>query len=233
MGSPSVPLLEKLPECVWTGKNVDLCYLRIFGCSAFVFQNGDKIEPRALKCAFIGYPEGAKGYRLWLICQPGFKVIISKDVTFNESEMPCLVNSSKKDLDFQLEGIYNKVEGNLEDNQQGKEIRQENQHNSDNPEIETSNEEHDSENTYQLARDRERRESRIPARFKNFHLALITASYEPSSYEDNIASYEPSSYEEVLKSEDSEKWIKAINEEIKALHDNNTWILFQNQRMFL
>ncbi|KAK4388108.1 Retrovirus-related Pol polyprotein from transposon TNT 1-94 [Sesamum angolense] len=102
--SPSVPLLGKLPECVWTGKNVDLSYLRIFGCSAFVFQNSDKLEPRALKCVFIGYPEGIKGYRLWLRCQPGFKVVISKDVTFNESEMPCLENSSKRDLDFQIEG---------------------------------------------------------------------------------------------------------------------------------
>ncbi|KAK4400787.1 hypothetical protein Sango_1184800 [Sesamum angolense] len=156
---------------------------------------------------------GTKGYRLWLRCQSGFKVIISRDVTFNKSEMPCLVNSSKKDLDFQLEGIFNKVERNLEDNQQGEEIRQENQHNSDSPEIETSNKEHDFENTYQLARDREKRESRIPSRYKDFHLVLNTASYEPSSYE------------EALKSIDSEKWIKAMNEEIKAPHDNNTWIL--------
>ncbi|KAL0337676.1 UNVERIFIED_CONTAM: Retrovirus-related Pol polyprotein from transposon TNT 1-94 [Sesamum calycinum] len=208
--SPSVPLLGKLPECVWIDKNVDLC---IFGCSAFVFQNGDKLEPHAQKCIFIGYPEGTKGYRLWLRCQPGFKVIISRNLTFNESEMPCLITSSKKDIDFQLEGTFNKVEGNLEDNQQGEEIRQENQHNSENLEIETSNEEHDSENTYQLARDRERRESRIPSRYKDFQLALNTESYELSSYE------------EALKSTYSEKWIKAMNEEIKSLHDNKTWIL--------
>ncbi|KAK4384556.1 Retrovirus-related Pol polyprotein from transposon TNT 1-94 [Sesamum angolense] len=173
--SPSVPLLGKLPECVWTGKNVDLSYLRIFGCSAFVFQNSDKLEPRALKCVFIGYPEGIKGYRLWLRCQPGFK-----------------------------------VEENLADNQQGEELRQENQHNSVNNETETLS---NSENSYQLARDRERRESRIPSRYKDFHLALNTVSNEPSSYE------------EALKTVDSEKWIKAMNEEIKALHDNNTWTL--------
>ncbi|KAK4382157.1 Retrovirus-related Pol polyprotein from transposon TNT 1-94 [Sesamum angolense] len=136
---PHSSLLGKLPECVWTGKNVDLSYLRIFGCSAFVFQNSDKLEPRALKCVFIGYPEGIKGYRLWLRCQPGFKVVISKDVTFNESEMPCLENSSKRDLDFQLEGTE-----------------------------------------------------------KGANLGSLL---------------------------DSEKWIKAMNEEIKALHDNNTWTL--------
>ncbi|KAL0310870.1 UNVERIFIED_CONTAM: Retrovirus-related Pol polyprotein from transposon TNT 1-94 [Sesamum angustifolium] len=64
--SPSVPLLGKIPECMWTGKDVDISSLRIFGCSAFVLQNGDKLDPRAKKCIFIGYPDGVKGYRLWL-----------------------------------------------------------------------------------------------------------------------------------------------------------------------
>ncbi|KAL0318118.1 UNVERIFIED_CONTAM: putative transposon Ty5-1 protein [Sesamum calycinum] len=68
-----MPLLGKVPEFVWSGKNIDLSSLRVFGCSAFVFQNNDKLEPRAQKCVFIGYPEGVKGYRLWLRNQPGFK----------------------------------------------------------------------------------------------------------------------------------------------------------------
>ncbi|KAK4395153.1 hypothetical protein Sango_1669600 [Sesamum angolense] len=76
-----------------------------------------------LKNVFIGYPEGVKGYRLWLRNQTGFKVVISKDVTFNESEMPCLNNSSKTDLD--LRSMFNKVEGSKEDNQQGEEDSEE------------------------------------------------------------------------------------------------------------
>ncbi|KAL0304887.1 UNVERIFIED_CONTAM: Retrovirus-related Pol polyprotein from transposon TNT 1-94 [Sesamum calycinum] len=60
--SPSVPLLGKIPECMWTGKDVDISSLRIFGCFAFVLQNGDKLDPRAKKCIFIGYPDGVKGY---------------------------------------------------------------------------------------------------------------------------------------------------------------------------
>ncbi|KAL0342454.1 UNVERIFIED_CONTAM: Retrovirus-related Pol polyprotein from transposon TNT 1-94 [Sesamum calycinum] len=76
--SPSVPLLGKVPEHVWSGKNVDLSSLRVFGCSAFVFQNNDKLEPRAQKCVFIGYPEGVKGYRLWLRNQTGFKKNLCK-----------------------------------------------------------------------------------------------------------------------------------------------------------
>ncbi|KAL0442084.1 UNVERIFIED_CONTAM: Retrovirus-related Pol polyprotein from transposon TNT 1-94 [Sesamum radiatum] len=133
--SPSVPLLGKVPEHVWSGKNVDLSSLRVFGCSAFVFQNNDKLEPRAKKCVFIGYPEGVKGYRLWLRNQTGFKVVITKDVTFNEFEMPCLNNSSKKELDFQ--SMFNKVEGSKEDNQQGEEDSEENQPESENTDTRT------------------------------------------------------------------------------------------------
>ncbi|KAL2491142.1 CCHC-type domain-containing protein [Abeliophyllum distichum] len=36
------------------------------------------------------YPEGVNGYRLWDRSQKGGKVIVSRDVTFNEFEMPCL-----------------------------------------------------------------------------------------------------------------------------------------------
>ncbi|KAK4382288.1 Retrovirus-related Pol polyprotein from transposon TNT 1-94 [Sesamum angolense] len=160
--SPSVPLVGKVPEHVWSGKNVDLSSLRVFGCSAFVFQNNDKLEPRAQKCVFIGYPEGVKGYRLWLRNQTGFKVVISKDVTFNESEMPCL-NTSKTELDFP--SMFNKVEGSKENNQQGEEDSEATQQESENTRIETQNDS-SSENIpsthdYQLARDRDRRESRI------------------------------------------------------------------------
>ncbi|KAL2251361.1 UNVERIFIED_CONTAM: Retrovirus-related Pol polyprotein from transposon TNT 1-94 [Sesamum indicum] len=110
--SPSVPLLGKTPEHVWNGKIPDLSALRVFGCAAFVHQSVDKLEPRAIKCVFIGYPMGVKGYRLWVHSHPGFKVLISRDVTFNENEMPCL----EKTQNLEKEKTFNKVENNLGDN---------------------------------------------------------------------------------------------------------------------
>ncbi|KAK4411889.1 Retrovirus-related Pol polyprotein from transposon TNT 1-94 [Sesamum angolense] len=74
--SPSVPLNGKIPESVWTGHTVDISSLRVFGCSAFVHQSVDKLAPRSQKCVFIGYPDGIKGYRLWLRSQPGFCILI-------------------------------------------------------------------------------------------------------------------------------------------------------------
>ncbi|KAL0408183.1 UNVERIFIED_CONTAM: Retrovirus-related Pol polyprotein from transposon TNT 1-94 [Sesamum radiatum] len=118
--SPSVPLSGKVPECVWTDSDVDL---------SFVF---------------------------WMFCvcitkwsQPGIKVITSRDVTFNELEMPCL---SDKETDFNIENTFNKIDLNPQDNQQREEIEEvENQ-----PRIiARENTEHHN-NDYQLARDRVR-----------------------------------------------------------------------------
>ncbi|KAL0310312.1 UNVERIFIED_CONTAM: Retrovirus-related Pol polyprotein from transposon TNT 1-94 [Sesamum calycinum] len=126
-------------------------------------RNNDELEHCAQKCIFIGYLEGVKEYRLWLRNHLGFKVVINKDVTFNESEMPCLNNSPRKEIDFHIEKIRNETQNDISEN--------------------TS-----SINNYQLARDRDRREPRIPSRFKDFHLALNTESNEPSSYEEALES---------------------------------------------
>ncbi|KAK4410047.1 Retrovirus-related Pol polyprotein from transposon TNT 1-94 [Sesamum angolense] len=96
--------------------------------------------------------DGIKGYSLWLRSQPGFKVLISKDVIFNENEMPCLDDSQGKNND-NLDLTFNKVE----DNQQGEENEEE--PSTDFPENTNS----EGLDDYLLARDRNRREPRIPA----------------------------------------------------------------------
>ncbi|CAH9067875.1 unnamed protein product [Cuscuta epithymum] len=92
--SPSVPLGGKCPETVFTGKPLDLSNLRVFGCAAYAHQQGDKLDPRSKKCVFLGYPEGVKGYRLWDRNQVGFKVVLSRNVVFNETDFPCLTESA-------------------------------------------------------------------------------------------------------------------------------------------
>ncbi|KAL0418133.1 UNVERIFIED_CONTAM: Retrovirus-related Pol polyprotein from transposon TNT 1-94 [Sesamum radiatum] len=210
--SPSVPLLGKTPECVWSKSDIDLSSLRIFGCAAFALVNGNKLDPRSQKCVFIGYPEGVKGYRLWVRDQPGLRVVISRNVVFNESEFPCLTKIPRTEEEYNIELTFNKVEETNEDNQQGEGFREETR------DIEAGQTNRNSENpehidNYSLARDRERRERRIPSRFRDFHLALNSEDSEPTSYDD------------ALKSPKSEFWIKAMKEEMKSLKDNKTWVL--------
>ncbi|KAI4344898.1 hypothetical protein L6164_012080 [Bauhinia variegata] len=73
----------------------DYSGLWIFGCPTYAHVNDGKLELRAIKCIFLGYVVGVKGYRLWCTEKdrtPRF--IISRDVTFDESA----VCGQKKEL---------------------------------------------------------------------------------------------------------------------------------------
>lgn len=82
---PSTAIAFKTPEDLWSGTPANYENLRIFRCPAYAHVNEGKLEPRAIKCIFIGYPDGVKGYKLW--CPVTRKCLISRDVTFNETEM--------------------------------------------------------------------------------------------------------------------------------------------------
>ena len=62
--SPSSAIDFLTLEEKWTGKAPSLAYLRLFDCLAYVQHSEGKLEPGALKCIFLGYPQGVKCYRL-------------------------------------------------------------------------------------------------------------------------------------------------------------------------
>ena len=82
--SPSTAIGCKTQMELWSGRIADYSKLRIFGCIAYAHVKQGKLEPRALKCMFLGYPEGVKGHRLWCVDSKPPQCIISKDVTFHE-----------------------------------------------------------------------------------------------------------------------------------------------------
>ena len=83
--SPSVPLDKKTPIEVWSGSPADYSDLRVFGCTAYAHVDNGKLEPRAVKCIFLGYGSGVKAYRLW---NPETKkIVLSRNVVFNEAVM--------------------------------------------------------------------------------------------------------------------------------------------------
>lgn len=60
--------------------------LKVFGCTAFVHENKHlgKLEPRAIKCVFIGHSPTQKGYKCF---DPKTKrVFVTMDVTFVENQ---------------------------------------------------------------------------------------------------------------------------------------------------
>ena len=85
--SPHLALDFKVPEEIWSGNPVDYSNLRIFGCPAYAYINNGKLAPRAIECIFLGYASKSKGYRLWCSESKSQKLILSRDVIFNEDAL--------------------------------------------------------------------------------------------------------------------------------------------------
>jgi len=87
---PSSALDFKTPMEAWSGEPPNYSELKVFGSLAFAHVKQEKLDARAVKCVFIGYLEGVKGYKLWKLELGETRCIISRDVTFDESRMAML-----------------------------------------------------------------------------------------------------------------------------------------------
>ncbi|KAH9654968.1 hypothetical protein KPL70_022170 [Citrus sinensis] len=209
--SPSSALNFRTPQEVWSGKPPDLSNLRIFGSPAYAHINQGKLEPRAIKGIFIGYPEGVKGYRIWCIDGKPSRIIVSRDVVFDEGSM--LQQKVETELTISEQPANHKpnLEVELTD---------------DHKDTDEESKSYDSKsrssemNNYQLARDREMRVIKLP---KKYGIADLI-SYALNVAEEVIGE-EPNSYKQAMNSRDKTKWLSAMEEEISSLKKNNTWIL--------
>ncbi|RVW30557.1 Retrovirus-related Pol polyprotein from transposon TNT 1-94 [Vitis vinifera] len=63
---PSIPMEFKLPEKVWSGKEVKFSHLKVFGCVSYVHIDSDarsKLDAKSKICFFIGYGDEKLSYR--------------------------------------------------------------------------------------------------------------------------------------------------------------------------
>ncbi|KAG8491178.1 hypothetical protein CXB51_014420 [Gossypium anomalum] len=186
--SPSVAVEKKTPQ-------------EIFGCPAYAHVDHGKLEPRSIKCVFLSYKAGVKGYKLW--CPENRKVVISRDV-FDETAM--LPNLSLKDSSNKenLKQVEHKI--NTEST----------------PQASTKIENRvTSLPQYSIAKNRTRREIKPPKKYAEADLV----AYALNVAEDIDVNQEPSNYSEAISCEDSEKWMFAMREEMESLHKNKTWDL--------
>jgi len=99
----------KIPIEVWSNKLIEYSMLKVFWCPTYYHISEGKLEPRANKGVFIGY----EGFRIWSL--PERKVIMSKDVIFNElymlhsksEEDTCMAKNVTKQEEFENPPIIN------------------------------------------------------------------------------------------------------------------------------
>lgn len=208
--TPSSALEGKTREEKWSGKVPDYSYLRIFGCTVYCHRNLGKLDPGAQKCMFLGYPEGIKGYRLWARGHGGYKMITSRNVAFNEEEMPCLEKQMSADPEnpnvtrFQVElgSQTDSVSNNRGENeptlpQTQTELEHLGVQEHEQTEMNDPNQQSDVSD-YQLTRDRPRRNIREPTRYEDY------LSYSVMSYND-LAYKESKTYNEAMSCNQSGK----------------------------
>lgn len=188
--------------------------MRVFGCTAYAHVDNGKLEPRAIKCLFLGYGSGVKGYKLW---NPKTrKTFMSRGVVFNESMM--FNNSLPIDI----------VPDRSDDEQQNVSVQVEHMDDQEDEFVD------DTIDTVQhsplvLQQDNQPIALRRAKRSCDPRSGLIEdcnlIHYALSCAEQVDNTHEPTTYIEAIVSGDREKWILAMQEEMQSrtLEKNGTW----------
>ncbi|GJS26881.1 retrotransposon protein, putative, ty1-copia subclass [Tanacetum coccineum] len=184
---------------LWSGHPVNYETLRIFGCVAYSHVNQGKLKPRAIKCIFLGYPDGVKGYRLWRLDDVKPKIIISRDVVFNESLM-------YKDT---LKGA-----GAADSGKEGPQ-----QQNLDNYVLVR-----DRAKRTTIIPARYRDEGNVSLSRPSGSKVDDMAAYAVAIAEEEDT-HEPITFQDAINSSEKDEWVRAMKEEMSSLKKNHTWEL--------
>lgn len=227
--SPSAALNFEVPEEKWTSHMPDLSDLKRFGCLAYVHTSEGKLMPRAKKGIFTGYPEGVKGYKVWLL--EDRKVVVSRNVVFREDQVYKDIKDEKSG-DKDAETTPRLLELQIPSETAAEEPTE--CKITDEAEDELSEDITDQDlGEYQLARDRTRRTTKPPPRFKDYVC-------DETDGEDQFAGFvcflsedsapEPGSWHEAMDDPDSDKWLEAAQEEMTSLEGSDTWDLIERPK---
>lgn len=96
--SPTKAVPNSTPEGVWTGKEVDLSHLKVFGCLAYERKdiNRKKLESRADKLIFVGYSETQKGGYYLVNPQSPKMCHVGRNLVFLENQFYHKLSAEKK-----------------------------------------------------------------------------------------------------------------------------------------
>nr|GEV85410.1 retrotransposon protein, putative, Ty1-copia subclass [Tanacetum cinerariifolium] len=194
--------VEKTPYEVWHGKAPKLSYLKFWGCEALVKRDTltkpDKLEPRSIKCIFVGYPKETMGYSFYY--PPENKVIVARNAEFLENSLiDQEASGSSEDLEIiQEEDTHPSLDTSLNHEEDDLEI--------DEPQSDI------------VPIRRSTRTRHAPDRMC---LYIDAGEHELRDLG------EPANYKAALLDPESEKWLNTMNVEMQSIKDNEVWVLVE------
>src|ERR1700733_3648096 len=231
--SPTKALPNMTPQEAWTGKKPDLSHLRVFGCKALVKvpdNNRKKWDPKAKEYIFVGYWEQSQGYR---VLHPITKKLAqSRDVVFFESQFLVGQSSSEDPFHDVMEDTSINTEENHQQQQDIPTTVEVGESGGLNTGSEINSEEVDSDGSdtvliHEEIADDEEIPQDITERPKR--LRIPNKQIFNEDFVVNQATLcrntDPATVEEALSSHYAKEWKLAMEEEIQAHVENQTWIL--------
>lgn len=212
------------PYELWTGRKPSLRHLHVWGCPAearIYNPNEKKLDSRTISGYFIGYPSKSKGYRFYCpnhstrIVETGnAKFLENGESSGNSESRKAEIEEVRVDIIppyLSRDNVVTQPVQQVEENEQ----LTDSPHHEDIP-IDDVN----VEPPQPVALRRSQRERR----------SAITDDYvvylQESDFDIGIQN-DPVSYSQAINSKDSDKWIDAMNEELKSMDHNDVWDLVE------
>jgi transposase InsO family protein len=199
--------VETTPYELWFGKKPKLSFLKVWGCDAYVKRlQPDKLEPKAEKCVFIGYPKETIGYTFYHRSEG--KIFVAKNGSFLEKEfLSKEVSGRKVELDEVVEPSLE-----LESSAAPEDVPVQ----PSPPREEANDDDHETSNEAATELRRSTRTRTTPEWYGNPVMNVMLLDND-----------EPANYEEAMMSPDSERWLEAMKSEMGSMYENQVWTLVE------
>jgi hypothetical protein len=197
--------VETTPYELWFGAKPKLSFLKVWGCEAYVKRlMPDKLEPKAEKCVFIGYPK--KTIRYTFYHRSEGNVFVAKNRYFLEKDFLLKeVSGRKVELDEVIEPSLE-----MESSAAPKVV----------PALpaptgeEANDKDHEASDDANIELCRSTRARATPEWYNNPVLTVML-----------LDNNEPTNYEEAMMSPDSGKWLESMKSELGSMSENQVWTL--------
>jgi hypothetical protein len=195
--------VETTPYELWFSKKPKLSFLKVWGCDAYVKRlQPDKLEPKADKCIFIGYPKETIGYTFYHRYEG--KVFVAKFGSFLEKEfLSKEVSGRKVELDEVIVPLLDSSTPQKEISVTPAQTREE-----------VNDDDHEASDQLSTEPRRSTRTRFAPDCYGNPVLEVMLLDND-----------EPTNYEEAMTSLDSDKWLEAMKSEIGSMLRTKVWTL--------